>query len=243
MSLLASDAVTPSGPSLFLSEPAAAGPVLPQAPLPKGRSSDVLLGSDPPGPPLGSMELACHSSVPMPTMATVPALPPPNLGTLPPPLLSHDPHIASLQHSNWNGLVNRYGEQRLRHHHMWTWEGQGFMPYYTFQPVNTICEIWEEWSSGLNGFLSTRDLEERWGARWRRNTSGLKTENGRRKKVVGLVMELAAKPNWNVALALRFLQDRYEGAYKTPRKFCEFLQAKSNVGYQEVIAAASEYIH
>ena len=40
---------------------------------------------------------------------------------------------------------------------MWTWEGQGFMPYYVFQPVNSIREIWEEWSRGLNGFPSMSD--------------------------------------------------------------------------------------
>ena len=240
-SLLASGMVTPLAPSPFLSEsePAAAGPVLPEAPLPGGSSSDILVGS---APPLGSVEPVWPSPVPMPTMAAVPALPPPNPGTLPPPLLSLDPHVSSLQHSNWNDLVKRYGEQRLRRHPTWTWEGQGFMPYYVFQPVNSIREIWEEWSRGLNGFLSTRELEEHWGARWRRNTSGLKTENGRRKKVVGLIDELTKKPNWNVALALRFLQDRYGAAYKTPRKFCEFLQAKSNMGYHQVIAAASEYI-
>jgi hypothetical protein len=94
---------------------------------------------------------------------------------------------------------------------------------------------------GLNGFLSTRELEEGWGARWRRNHSGLKTENGRRKKVVTLVTELSQKPGWTVALALRFLQDQYGASYKTPRKFCEFLQAKSNMGYHEVIAASNTY--
>lgn len=115
------------------------------------------------------------------------------------------------------------------------------MPRYTYQPVNTICELWEEWSKGLNGFLSTRELEEGWGAKWRRNHNGLKTENGRRKKVVALVTELSKKQGWNVALALRFLQDQYEASYKTPRKFCEYLQAKNNMGYHEVIAASNLY--
>lgn len=108
--------------------------------------------------------------------------------------------------------------------------------------MNTICEIWEEWSIGLNGFLSTRELEEGWGAKWRRNNSGLKTENGRRKKVVQLVNELSQKQGWSTLLALRFLRDRYEGSFKTPRKFCDFLQAKGNVGYHEVIATADKYI-
>ena len=43
----------------------------------------------------------------------------------------------------------------------------------------------------MNGFLSTRELEERWGAKWRRNNPGLKTENGRCKKVIQLVEELS----------------------------------------------------
>jgi hypothetical protein len=124
---------------------------------------------------------------------------------------------------------------------MWSWEGEKWLPRYTYQTVQKISDIWEEWSYGLNGYLSTRELEEGWGAKWRRNNSGLKTENGRRKKVVQLITDLSQKQGWNTQLALRFLQDRYEGSFKTPRKFCEYLQAKSNAGYHDVLHAADTY--
>jgi hypothetical protein len=192
--------------------------------------------------PMTETDIPAISNVaPAPSVMMAPNLPLPKFKSMP-PLLSPNPHITSLQHANWDNFVARYGEQRLRHHPMWAWEGQQFLPRYTFQPVNTICEILEEWSIGLNGFLSTRELEEGWGAKWRRNNSGLKTENGRRKKVVQLVNELSQKQGWTVVLALRFLRDRYEGSYKTPRKFCEFLQAKNNAGYHEAVAAADVYI-
>ena len=204
--------------------------------LPKGSVSDLPLES--------AVEPAAGDSVlAMPAVAVSAAtvLAAPSQASSVPPLLSTNPHIASLQHSNWGALVAKYGEQRLRHHPLWSWEGERFLPRYTYQPVNTICEIWEEWSSGMNGFLSTRELEEGWGPKWRRNNNTSKTENGRRKKVVMLINELSQKQGWNVPLALRFLQDQYGASYKSPRKFCEYLQAKSNMGYHEAIAAANKY--
>jgi hypothetical protein len=34
---------------------------------------------------------------------------------------------------------------------------------YWYLLVHTISEVWTEWSSGLNGHLPVRELEERWG--------------------------------------------------------------------------------
>ena len=223
-----------SGMSAILGDCVAPTPPLAFPPV----GSDALLESavDP------AESVSALAVAPVPTVMVAPALDlPSQAGNSMPPLLSPNPHIASLQQSNWDALVTRYGEQRLRRHPLWSWEGQRFLPRYTYQPVNTIREIWEEWSMGLNGFLSTRELEEGWGAKWRRNISGLKTENGWRKKVVMLINELSQKQGWSVVLALRFLQDRYGASYKSPRKFCEFLQAKSNMGHHEVIAAADRY--
>ena len=61
-----------------------------------------------------------------------------------------------------------------------------------------------------------RDLDEYWGARWRFNRDGQRTENCRRKKVVHLIEKLAQKVNWDTKLALRFLHDRYEVSGMTP---------------------------
>lgn len=54
-----------------------------------------------------------------------------------------------------------------------------------------------------------QELAERWGAKWWRNEGSLKTEGGRCAKVITLIQELAAKPNWNMPLALRFIKEKY----------------------------------
>lgn len=108
-----------------------------------------------------------------------------------------------------------------------------------------MTDIWEEWASGLNGFLAVRSLEEHWAAKGRRDNNFLKTEMGRRKKVVKLVEKLAEKPNWNVALALRFLGETYK-KFTTPRKFCNFLQKTPGPGElsktEELIVAVNSFI-
>ncbi|KAJ7927222.1 hypothetical protein B0H13DRAFT_2312828 [Mycena leptocephala] len=78
-------------------------------------------------------------------------------------------------------------------HHEWEWvtlgkDSNSYLPFYAFQEMDTVTAIWVEWASGLNGFWAVRDLEENWGAKWRRNNQGQKTEMGRRKKVIQLVM-------------------------------------------------------
>ena len=79
-----------------------------------------------------------------------------------------------------------------------------------------------------------------WGAKWKRNISGVKTEAGRRKKVVDLIEKLAAKPNWTTNLALRFIRDRYDGKY-TPHGFCDYLQSNKGAGLSDVLKAAQSY--
>jgi hypothetical protein len=103
-------------------------------------------------------------------------------------------------------------------------DANSYLPFYTFQTPSKVTDIWTEYTSGLNGFLPVRDLEDTWGARWSRNNSGLKTEMGRRKKVIQLVEALVKKPNWNVPLAIRFLEAKYDNPSHPPRKFCEYLQ-------------------
>ena len=49
-----------------------------------------------------------------------------------------------------------------------------------------------------------------------------------------------AKPGWNLALAQRFLRERYEGT-TTPHKFCDYIQKNNGAGLQEVLQAASHY--
>ena len=79
-----------------------------------------------------------------------------------------------------------------------------------------------------------RDLNTTWGAKWRRNHSGQKTEAGRRKSVVELVETLSTKPQWNTKLVLRFLHERYEKSM-TPHKFIDYLKKDRGAGRLEVL--------
>jgi hypothetical protein len=137
------------------------------------------------------------------------------------------------QLARWNCLLTKYGKAHV-HKHSWEWVQGDFIPFYIYQPVGRLTDYWTEWTEGIGGFISTRELTEGWGAKWRRNNGGQRTECGRRKKVIDLVTALSTRPNWNVSLALRFLTERYETRY-TPRKFCDWLKP-DNV--QAVLVAA-----
>jgi hypothetical protein len=165
------------------------------------------------------------------------------------PIIAGGIEITAVQQTAWAELAVKLNETRLRLH-QWEWRTSGngahsYIPYYTFQTVLKVSDLWTEWASGLNGLLAVRDLEEHWGALWRRDENFLKTEFGRRKKVIQLIQELTKKPNWNTALALRFIRDKYESNY-TPRKFCVHLATKPKAGLvsnlHQVLAAADSYI-
>ncbi|KAK7043502.1 hypothetical protein R3P38DRAFT_3259576 [Favolaschia claudopus] len=150
------------------------------------------------------------------------------------PLATSEAQIAA-----WQALAHRFGDARLRAH-QWEWLTSGpkpnsYLPYYSYQPVPKISDIWTEWTTGLNGFLSTRELEETFTRpSWRRDVGSVKTERSRRKLVVDLITKLSEKPNWNVELALRFIRDRFElgrdplgkPLFKTVRAFCDYLGKK-----------------
>jgi len=140
------------------------------------------------------------------------------------------------QLTKWEHLVAKYGEVRICKH-TWEWVHGDFLPVYLYQSVDRLTEYWTEWADGVGGFLSTRELTDGWGARWRRNNGGQRTECGRRKRVIDLVSVLSTRPNWNVQLALRFLEERSEGLY-SPRKFCDWLKP-DNV--KAVLVAADKY--
>jgi hypothetical protein len=60
------------------------------------------------------------------------------------------------------------------------------------------------------------------------------------KVIVDLVSELLKKPNWDLPLTLRFLQQKYEPSFKA-RAFSEFLTKGNHAGFQEVLKAAMSY--
>ncbi|KAJ7448120.1 hypothetical protein FB451DRAFT_1187869 [Mycena latifolia] len=197
-----------------------------------------------PGPPLSRKTASPSDFYPAPSVVLEPS---PMVSS--PSYSNHKITIAgreitAIQLASWDRLAAKFDETRLRTH-QWEWitsgkDANSYLPYYTFQPSSKVTAIWDEWASGLNGFLAVRDLEETWGAKWRRNNTTQKTEMGRRKKVIQLVEKLAAKPNWGLALALRFME-KFDGKW-APRKFYEHLQAGALSATDEILVQSSFYV-
>jgi hypothetical protein len=186
------------------------------------------------------MRLLAPTIQPPPAITTMTAAAP-TVCTNPAPVAALSGPLDVRRHQQcWEELITRFKEEKLRRH-TWEWESDRLLPFYTFQLVSRITDIWEEHANGLNGYLAVRDLNEYWGARWRRNRDGQRTENCRRKKVVHLVERLALKTNWDVKLALRFLRETYEGNGTTPRAFCTYLQTKGGAGMEEVMIASNSF--
>jgi len=153
-------------------------------------------------------------------------------------------------------LVKKYGDRIAMNRFTWEKYSSGkdhaaaeWLPVYTYKPNISLSEIWEEFSNGLGGYLSTRQLKDGWKACWRRDISGLKTERGRRKKVTDLIEDLSQKTNWNTGLALRFLQDTYpipsknQKYLKSVRSFIDHIQNR-DTGFQArqlIMDTASSY--
>jgi hypothetical protein len=150
-------------------------------------------------------------------------------------------------------LSDKYGVERIsKHQFEWARYATGpvkeeWLPFYTYRKGISIREIWEEWADGLDGHLSVRQLTEGWGARWRRNVQGQKTEASRRKHITELITKLSQKPNWTTALALRFLEDEYPipgpGFRASATTFSKQLQNKASgaILLQEVMDKSTSY--
>jgi hypothetical protein len=118
----------------------------------------------------------------------------------------HQPNIPEYQGrpmtpaqlAKWNFLTMKYGEVSV-YRHTWDWVQGDFLPVYLYQSADQLTDYWTEWTEGIGGYLSTRELTEGWGAKWWRNNGGQRTECGRRKRVIDLVTALSARPNWDVA--------------------------------------------
>ena len=143
----------------------------------------------------------------------------------------------------WAELVALYPESQLCQHD-WEWVSNALLPFYLYQPVKRITDVWTEHAEGLNGYLPVQVLDQHWEARWRRNKDGQRTENCRRRKVVGLVNTLAARTGWTVERALQFLKEKYEsgkGSTMSPRSFSDYLGKGKGAGLAEVLAEADAY--
>ncbi|KAJ7648953.1 hypothetical protein DFH06DRAFT_1331974 [Mycena polygramma] len=65
--------------------------------------------------------------------------------------------FTGVQLENWATFASKFDDARLRRHD-WDWvvekKTQYYLPIYAQQDVDTITELWTEWSSGLDGYLA-----------------------------------------------------------------------------------------
>ncbi|KAF7369757.1 hypothetical protein MVEN_00307500 [Mycena venus] len=215
---------------------------------------EYIRGSQSPAtePPTKPLTHATAPSIPIPhsTLASrpvvAPALPIPPPIRLPasaPPPVGASLTPSETQTAAWQRMAEKYSDSRLRRH-QWEWITSGpkantYMPYYQYQPLSKVTDIWTEYTDGLNGHLSTRDLDEGWSRpSWRRKVHTLKTEACRRKKVVDLINKLREKRNWTVDLALRFVEECHETGHdedgkplrSTVRLFMDYVGKRAATG-------------
>ena len=240
-------------------------PLLPSLPPTTTHPNDPFPStvSNPLPHPLPSLPSSPHSNDPFPSTSVQLLSLPSNSGFWPHDLvvyscnfkLSAQDFERQVQIKAIQNLLQKYGRDRVQNHQFeWITYSSGsvadeWLPMYTYKMGISIWDIWEEWTNGLDGHLSVRQLNDGWDARWRRNKSGQKTEVGRRKKVVELVEALAKKPNWSIPLALRFLKEKYpipsssQPYLKSTRAFIEHLQNKTTgkMAFQAILLQSSSY--
>ncbi|EKM54563.1 uncharacterized protein PHACADRAFT_258504 [Phanerochaete carnosa HHB-10118-sp] len=190
--------------------------------------------------------LAPSASLPMPPGPSVlplssaaASLPRQAAAVIPVPVTNPVPPTQYMNASQqWLELLSKFPKALLERH-QWEWRDNRWLPVYRYQKVDKITDFWTEHADGLNGHLSTRALDEQWGATWRRNEGGLKTEHGRRKKVVLLFSRLMeAKPRWTVHHVVNFVHEHYSQYQSKPNMFPRFLADHGNAGLKEVLAKA-----
>ncbi len=151
--------------------------------------------------------------------------------------LSQLPAESNAQIESIRHLLAKYGIECIQTHQFeWMRYATGpikeeWLPIYTYHKGLSVRQIWEEWAEGMGEHLSVRQLCEGWGARWRRNVQGQKTEASRRKHITDLITKLSNKTNWSLPLALRFLEEKYPipgpDFLASPTAFAKRLQNKA----------------
>ncbi|KAJ7168642.1 hypothetical protein C8R46DRAFT_1033850 [Mycena filopes] len=204
-------------------------PVFIPPPLLNSSSSPVST----PTPSTSAATFDAEISVPDDAVPSFPSAPlntqPQQQFSLTPPTIAGAGGFSVSQTAAWNLLALTYTDVGLDR------KSNSFLPHYTFQPVPKITDIWTEWAAGLNGYLSVRELNEGWNAKWKHDLQRIKSEYSRRKKVIDLIERLRSKPNWNLELALRFIRETYEtpgSQFKTTRSFCDYLQSSKTGGVE-----------
>ncbi|KAJ7060174.1 hypothetical protein C8F01DRAFT_1084569 [Mycena amicta] len=162
-----------------------------------------------------------------PAAIALPSSPPP---IAPPQPVHNHSTLSDIQKAEWARLGAKFPDARLRAHR-WEWltggpKANSYLPYYEYrEPLKTICDVWQEYAEGFNGHLSTQQLGQEWGARWRRNQQTLRNQHTRRSKIVTLVNELSVERKWSTERVLRFLREAYDEA--SPPVYSTILQPAS----------------
>ncbi|KAJ7269115.1 hypothetical protein C8J57DRAFT_1609308 [Mycena rebaudengoi] len=116
---------------------------------------------------------------------------------------------------------SRYGTRRFLKHSP-EWVDGDWLPHYKYSRANAIWDYWVERKEGVDGYIGVEELTTTWAAKWRRNNTSLKQEGSRRMKVINLILELSAKPRWNVQLTRRFITEKYATLFRA-RAFADYL--------------------
>ncbi|KAJ7351227.1 hypothetical protein DFH08DRAFT_805960 [Mycena albidolilacea] len=124
----------------------------PASPAPVPSPPTVAVTVPAPLTPLPLTIAASHANLHTPSALRPPAsqnMPPHR--PMPPPSGSLMP--SDCQRVGWDKMVQKFDESRLRRH-QWEWVGpntNSYLPYYEYQSVSKITDIWTEWVSGLGG--------------------------------------------------------------------------------------------
>lgn len=171
-------------------------------------------------------------------------------------LLAKEKSLRDQQLIGIRELIKKFGSNKIsKHQFEWvssykTTIPDGWLPIYKYNTnVKTIRDIWTEFADGVDGQFSVRQLEDNWGARWRRNVHGQKTEATRRNVITNIITSLAQKPRWTVQLALEYLDYQYpiqpNGPVhlRSPRSFITYLQNREDGARrrEEVMENAAKY--
>ncbi|KAF5310463.1 hypothetical protein D9611_012258 [Ephemerocybe angulata] len=110
----------------------------------------------------------------------------------------------------------------------------------------TLADVWKEYSEGIGHRFSILQLNEQWGARWKRDVRSIKSEFTRRMKIVRLIEGLMKQNEWSCDYALEFLSSEYPIAagpgspshLRSSRSFSDWLKDSTS---NAVLAASKLY--
>ncbi len=152
------------------------GPLLPSLPLPTIVVSFLGL---PPHPTVSAILSSASTAFPVAAHQSTTSLTPPavsqaistlGLSAVAATVTDDDKKLAQ-----WRALASKFDKVCMRKHEWWY--DTDYTLVYCFQQVTHICDLWTEWSTGLNGFLPMRNLDKGWGARWWQGNRGQGIEN------------------------------------------------------------------